>query len=148
MYWKRAKLKFAEHQMVQHSLSDPRNIPLGKTRTVEGNVVLSVRIAQGMDIKEKTMKNGSDNCNTCKSEGYLGVSMQPSEEKLKNKIELWDDLVICECGKALTSVFWCGQSMSHIKRLDLGSSMLHPLAHGNDLDEYKGIHQGQLGSRK
>ena len=34
------------------------------------------------------MRSGSDNRNTGKSEEYLGPSMQPNDEQLKNKIEL------------------------------------------------------------
>ena len=54
----------------------------------------------------------SDNGNIGKFEEYLGPSMQPNDEQLKNKIELSEELVICEHGNTWTSVFWHGDQWS------------------------------------
>ena len=62
--------------------------------------------------------------------------MQPSEEQLKNKIELWDDLVICEHGESLTSVFWCGNECPKRKHWTW-VKYVTPISPWDNWDEYK-----------
>ena len=64
------------------------------------------------------------------------MSMQPSEEQLKNKIELWDDLVICQHGKALTSVFQHDNQCPTWKDWTWVKYVM-PISPWDDLDEYK-----------
>ena len=62
--------------------------------------------------------------------------MQPSEDQLKNKIKLCDDLVICEHGKHLTSVFWHSNQCPTQKDWTWVKYVM-PISTWDDLNEYK-----------
>ena len=64
------------------------------------------------------------------------MGMQPSEEQLKNKIELWDNLVICEHGKHLTSVFQHSNECPTQKEWTWVKYVM-PISPRDDLNEYK-----------
>ena len=71
-----------------------------------------------------------------KSEEYLGPSMQPNDKELKNKIELSEELVICEHSDTWTSVFWHGNQWPTHKEWTWVKYVM-PMSPWNDLNEYK-----------
>ena len=78
----------------------------------------------------------SDNGINGKCEEYLGLSMQPIDEQLKNKIELSEELVICEHGDTWTSVFWHGDQWPTQKEWTW-VKYVTPMSPWDDLNEYK-----------
>ena len=64
---------------------------------------------------------------------------------MKNKIELWDDLVICEHGKHLTSVFWHSNKCPTQKEWTW-VKYVTPISPWDDLNKYKESIKVSLGA--
>ena len=134
----KAKEKLAKRQMVQTPPKQPQPcepFPQAKVCRKQEHCD-SCNNCKWHGSKGEDHEVGSDNGNTGKSEEYLGLSMQPNDEQLKNKIELLEELVICEHGDTWTSVFQHGDQWPTQKEWTWVKYVM-PMSSWDDLNEYK-----------